>query len=894
MKKYLKILCLLLLSFGLKAQTTLPAGLPNPKSPTSYYWIGWMKTDSGIINAVRDTLWLPKYPGTQIVWQRAGLDTLIWWYTGQRWTTFTGGGGGGNFNSFNFTNQNGITGTVTQSTGPNVNLALGTSLNGIVKANGSGFGTIVVGSGLTYDGTTLSAGTNINALISGNGTNFIATTIGAGLSYSTLTHTLSNTIVNNNQLINGAGYITNITGLVTAGTNISITGNGTVGTPYVINSTGGGSITGAGNLSPLFTTSVSVGTINFAFTNPAPFTIFGNPQGISAAPMYFGINSTLAFVGNILGVNTSAPLNFYQTITQIDSFTFTLNTPTGRHDTVRIVLPTNGFVSTLNNGLTLTGTNGQLGGPLVQNTVINGGNFSLGIQNNRFATGMGAAVASANNLTVGGDGNLFSITGLTQINAITTANWQPGSTISFIFTSTPTLKNNTIGGAGTAPMLLAGGIDYTAAPGDLIGLEYDGSFWHETNRKLASSGGVYVFSNGLTETPAAHPKWGGTLIQNTTIAGAGFYSAFNGGRLESGAGAAIVAAGDLVTGNDGNQFSVTGNTQINAITTTNWQAGSHIELIFTGSPTMKNNTVGGVNTAPILLTGGVDYAAAPGDLIGLSYDGTNWHESNRKLAAGAAFTLNNGLTLVGTNGVLGGALTGNTTIAAGAFTLSVSESGINPAINVFNTSSGLGAQIQATSGEGAVISSLTGTALDADITPASTNTVVKVINVLRSSSGTPATGMGGYIGYQLKDASNFTEDAGALQFEWEDATHANFTSKFRLRGVSAGGVLNDWMTADGNVVTTLGGQIIHVVTTAAGTYVILANDYEVVATGTTSTWTLPAHVAGRSLKLVNQGSGAITIAGGPITTANGVTTTTIAAGSNFIVDDDGTTYRKTN
>lgn len=676
MKKYIKIFLLLLISFGLKAQTPLPTGLPSPRS-TSWYEIGWMQTDSGFINAVRSTSFTPRFVGTQVFQIRAGVDTLPWWWTGQRWITFpTSGGGSGNFNSFSFTNQNGLTGVVTGSTGPNVALALGTNLNGIVKANGSGFGTIVVGSGLAYDGTTLSAGTNINALISGNGTNFIATTIGAGLSYSTVTHTLTNTIVNNNQLINGAGYISNVTGYIQAGTNIAIAGVGTLASPYVISSTGGGSVTGAGNLSPLFTTSVSVGTINFAFTNPAAFTIFGNPTSGSASPVYYGVNSTLVFSGNLLGVNPSAPLNFYQTITQIDSFTFTLNTPTGRHDTVRISLPTNGFISNLNNGLTLTGSLGQLGGPLVQNTLINGGGFYLAIQGNRFATGMGASIAAANNLTTGNDGNLFQVTGLTQINAITSTNWPSGSEISFVFTSTPVLKNNTIGGAGTAPLQLAGSIDYQAAPGDYIKFQYDGSFWHEESRKLASAGGAYIFSNGITESPATRVKLGGTLTQNTTLAGAGtFWFAINGGRFQTGAGAAIVAANNLLPGNDGNQFSVTGNTQINAISTLNWQAGPHIELIFTGTPLLKNNTAGGVNTAVMLLAGSVDYQAAAGDLIGLSYDGTVWHETNRKLAGSVSsglVTANNGLTAnTSSNVQLGGTLIQNTSISAGAFNLSL-------------------------------------------------------------------------------------------------------------------------------------------------------------------------------------------------------------------------------
>jgi hypothetical protein len=51
--------------------------------------------------------------------------------------------------------------------------------------------------------------------------------------------TLATRITNNNQLTNGAGYLTNITGKVTAGTNVIISGNGTAESPYVITSSGG-------------------------------------------------------------------------------------------------------------------------------------------------------------------------------------------------------------------------------------------------------------------------------------------------------------------------------------------------------------------------------------------------------------------------------------------------------------------------------------------------------------------------------------------------------------------------------------------------------------------------------------------------------------------------------
>lgn len=97
----------------------------------------------------------------------------------------------------------------------------------------------------------------------------------------------------------------------------------------------------------------------------------------------------------------------------------------------------------------------------------------------------GANVAAANDLTLGIDGNSFTITGATQINAITTANWTSGSILILVFASNPLVKHNTAGGAGTATMLLAGSADFATAANSVLGLIYDGTNWHEMFRKVA-------------------------------------------------------------------------------------------------------------------------------------------------------------------------------------------------------------------------------------------------------------------------------------------------------------------------------------------------------------------------------------------------------------------------
>ncbi len=100
----------------------------------------------------------------------------------------------------------------------------------------------------------------------------------------------------------------------------------------------------------------------------------------------------------------------------------------------------------------------------------------------------GADVASANDLTLGADGNAFEITGTTQINAITLARWQNGSIVNLLFTSTPTVKYNTAGSAGTAVILLAGATDFVASAGDTLTLllsEIGGTqAWREIGRAV--------------------------------------------------------------------------------------------------------------------------------------------------------------------------------------------------------------------------------------------------------------------------------------------------------------------------------------------------------------------------------------------------------------------------
>lgn len=92
-----------------------------------------------------------------------------------------------------------------------------------------------------------------------------------------------------------------------------------------------------------------------------------------------------------------------------------------------------------------------------------------------------ATVASANNLTLT-TANHFLITGTTQINAITTTDWQAGAVISLQFQGILTVKNNTAGGGGTAVLRLSGAADFVTSALDTLTLKYDGTQWVELAR----------------------------------------------------------------------------------------------------------------------------------------------------------------------------------------------------------------------------------------------------------------------------------------------------------------------------------------------------------------------------------------------------------------------------
>lgn len=106
----------------------------------------------------------------------------------------------------------------------------------------------------------------------------------------------------------------------------------------------------------------------------------------------------------------------------------------------------------------------------------------------RLKESQGADVASANNLVLGSDGNVFEITGTTQVNLISNLTWQNGSFVTLLFTSTPTVKHNQATSTTNITIQLAGAADFAATAGDTLTLvlsEIGGTqAWREVSRAV--------------------------------------------------------------------------------------------------------------------------------------------------------------------------------------------------------------------------------------------------------------------------------------------------------------------------------------------------------------------------------------------------------------------------
>jgi hypothetical protein len=128
------------------------------------------------------------------------------------------------------------------------------------------------------------------------------------------------------------------------------------------------------------------------------------------------------------------------------------------------------------------------------NVAITNGPYALWVDagtarfDGRIVGNQGADVASANNLVLGSDGNVFEITGTTQVNLLSNIGWQNGSTVTLLFTSNPTVKHNQATSTTNITIQLAGAVDFVASAGDTLTLvlsEIGGTqAWREVARAV--------------------------------------------------------------------------------------------------------------------------------------------------------------------------------------------------------------------------------------------------------------------------------------------------------------------------------------------------------------------------------------------------------------------------
>lgn len=198
---------------------------------------------------------------------------------------------------------------------------------------------------------------------------------------------------------------------------------------------------------------------------------------------------------------------------------------------------------------------------------------------------------------------------------------------------------------------LAGGVSAL----DLVGGNYS-----LTGMTVALTSSIIHNDSTSTLTISSNKK----LILDTATSG-GLATQMK-GRFSLAEGVNVAASTSLALGYGGNAFTITGNTTVNAISTTDWQEGSVIQLHITGTPIFKHNTAGGVSTLPMRLSGAADFPVTLYTVLELQLKDGYWNEIGRAIIGGTGpgiMTADNGLHLSDpTNVRLGGTLIENTLV----------------------------------------------------------------------------------------------------------------------------------------------------------------------------------------------------------------------------------------
>lgn len=141
---------------------------------------------------------------------------------------------------------------------------------------------------------------------------------------------------------------------------------------------------------------------------------------------------------------------------------------------------------------------------------------------------------------------------------------------------------------------------------------------------------------------------------------------------------------------------------------------------------------------------------------------------------------------------------------------------------------------------------------------------------------------------------NLGNNKSLIFFTTPGATQANAAERMRISGTGNVGIGN----ASPNSTLSVNGSLAVSYRTGTGAYTLLTTDHVVINTGAAATWTLPlaSSCAGRVYRLLNQGTGTITLSQTVRTdAATTITNLPTAAGSNFYeILSDGTEWRRIN
>ncbi len=192
----------------------------------------------------------------------------------------------------------------------------------------------------------------------------------------------------------------------------------------------------------------------------------------------------------------------------------------------------------------------------------------------------------------------------------------------------------------------------------------------------------------------------------------------------------------------------------------------------------------------------------------------------------------------------------------------------------------------------------TGAAASSDIIATANNgsETVNFIDLGINSSGYSSTGVlgGANNAYLYSTGNDFVIGNATVAKNLAFFTGGTASTNERMR-IDGNGNVGIGTSTVANSTLSINGSLTVAVKLNPGTYTLLATDHVIINTGIAVTWTIPAasSCTGRIYRLINQGTGSVTLSQN-VTTANAVTSTVLLAASNYEIISDGTVWRKIN